>query len=291
MEKEEPLFKNNPEGENTIGEKKKLRILIIIIALLVIAIVVLIIFLVKDDDDDDDDSSPVQDEHPFKQIDKENREINLVPKSGKYDYILIFLHGLLGSSSDFLDKFNKKDGPIPDNFKIILPCASEQFVTRLNFSTTSWFDLYGINNDVIVEKDIDYEGLNESADLIKKIIKDEVKNVGNNYTRIFVGGFSQGACLSYQIGLSFEHTLGGIIPFCAIPHSQTPIVEENNKNLNIFSILGGRDIYFPLDYALNQTFTVLSNLTNLKIEIFKDQEHAVEDIELDYVKAFIKSLL
>ena len=113
----------------------------------------------------------------------------------------------------------------------------------------------------------------------------------NNYKRIFIGGFSQGACMSYHIGLSFEHTLGGIIPFCGIPVTQTQIKEDNIENLNIFAIFGGQDIFIKLDYAVNHTLTVLSDFKKLKVEIFKDGPLEVKEVELEYVKTFIKSLL
>ena len=61
--------------------------------------------------------------------------------------------------------------------------------------------------------------------------------------------------------------------------------------MNIFGILGGEDIYINLNYALNQTFKVLANLKKLKIEIFKNEYHEVKEVELEYVKIFIKSLL
>ena len=70
--------------------------------------------------------------------------------------------------------------------------------------------------------------MEKNSERIKQIIEKEVKNLQNNYTWIFVGSFSQGACMSYDIGLSFEHTLGAIIPFCGIPISKTQI-KENNK--------------------------------------------------------------
>ena len=133
--------------------------------------------------------------------------------------------------------------------------------------------------------------MEKNLERIKQIIEKEVKNVQNNYTRIFVGGFSQGACMSYHIGLSFEHTLGGIIPFCGIPINKTQIKEENIEKLNIFGILGGEDIYINLNYALKQTFKVLANFKKLKIEIFKNEYHEVKEVELEYVKIFIKSLL
>ena len=282
------------------GSKKIIILLISLIVLLLIAIGILIFFLLKDDSDSDSDtdsnsdsdsdSDTDLDESPFNKTIKDD-EINLIPKSGKYDYVLIFIHGLTGNSSENLEKFDKKDGPIPGNFKIILPCAPVANVSRLGFNTTSWFDITGINNDIIVEEDINFDDLDKSANRIKQIIENEVTNVDGNYSRIFVGGFSQGACLSYHVGLSFEHTLGGIIPFCGIPVSKTEIQENNKKDLNIYSILGGKDIYINLNYAMNKTLTVLSKFEKLKIEIFQNEEHAVKEYELEYVKTFIKSLL
>ena len=57
--------------------------------------------------------------------------------------------------------------------------------------------------------------------------------------------------MSYHIGLSIEFTLGGIVCFCGIPVSKTQIREKRDKELNILTIAGGKDIYFPLDYLKN----------------------------------------
>ena len=299
MEANDKLFDNGPETMNSenIKSKRIIRILICLIILLLIMLIVIIIFYFRkgsnsdSDSDSNKNSSDESDESPFNIV-KEGLDTHLIPKSGKYDYVLIFIHGLTGNSNENLDKFNKKDGPIPDNFKIILPCAPTAFVTRLNFSTTSWFDILGENGAPIYEEDMVFSDMEKNSERIKQIIETEVKNVQNNYTRIFVGGFSQGACMSYHIGLSFEHTLGGIIPFCGIPITKTQITEDNIEKLNIFGILGGEDIYININYALNQTFNaVLSKFKKLKIEIFKDEPHEVKEVELEYVKTFIKSLI
>ena len=96
--------------------------LIIFIVSLFIGIIVTLIFYYSDGSDSDSNEN-FSDESPFNIV-KEGLDTYLIPKSGKYDYVLIFLHGLTGNSYENLDKFNKKDGPIPDNFKIILPCVS-----------------------------------------------------------------------------------------------------------------------------------------------------------------------
>ena len=278
---ESPIVEDN---KFNLPTKKRRTLLIIISIILILLIIIIILFFVLRKDSDKSEQSP------FDKIVKENSEIHLIPKSGKYEYIFIFMHGLFGKPEEYLDTFNKKDGPIPDNFKIILPCAPEAYVTRLESNTTSWFDLLGINNDVIKEKDMVFEDMEKSGDRIKQLIKDEVKNVNNDYSKIFVGGFSQGACMSFHIGLSFEYTLGGIVTFCGIPVSKTQI-KENRGDLNILSIAGGKDIYFPLDYLKNQTYNILQNFTKLNFMPFENEEHAVTKVGLEEVKKYIKSLI
>ena len=101
------------------------------------------------------------------------------------------MHGMFGKPEEYIETFNKKDGPIPENFKIILPGAKEEYVTRIGSNISSWFDTLGNDGDLIVESDIVFEDLDKSGDRIKKIIREEVESVNNDYRRIFIGGFSQ----------------------------------------------------------------------------------------------------
>ena len=264
-------------------KKRTLLILIITSIVLIIALVLILYFTLRKEDNDSDNSQ-------FNIITKEGPEIDLIPKSGKYEYIFIFMHGMFGKPQDYIETFNKKNGPIPENFKIILPGAKEEYVTRIGDNISSWFDVLGIDGAVIVENDIVFDDLNKSGDRIKQIIREEVVNVNNNYSRIFIGGFSQGACLSFHVGLSFEYTLGGVTTFCGIPVNQTQI-RENREELNILSIAGGKDIYFPLEYLTNRTKTILKDFKNLTLIPFENEEHAVSQVGLEEVKKFIKSLL
>ena len=45
--------------------------------------------------------------------------------------------------------------------------------------------------------------------------------------------------MTYHVGLSFEHVLGGIIALSGFPEFSTPVNENNFDNLNIFCVLGG----------------------------------------------------
>ena len=79
-------------------------------------------YMMKEREIGDIPSSPVSNSPFTKQV-KSGGEVHLIPKSGKYKYVFIFLSGLNGSPDNYAQKFGKLGGPIPDSFKIILPCA------------------------------------------------------------------------------------------------------------------------------------------------------------------------
>ena len=97
--------------------------------------------------------------------------------------------------------------------------------------------------------------------------------------------------MSYHIGLSFEFTLGGIVCFCGIPVSKTQIRENRDKELNILTIAGGKDIYFPLDYLKNQTENILQNFEKLILKEYPNEQHAVTTVGLEDTKNYIASLI
>ena len=229
---------------------------------------------------------------PYNRIVKPNKEIHLIPKSGKYNFVYIFIHGLFASPMNFVDRFDKYNGPLPDSFKIILPCAPVQ---NADFNqgrpTTSWFNISAKYGGVIYEDTINYQQLEESSNKIKKIIKDEVKLLNNDYSKIFLSGFSQGSFLSFYVGLSFEHLLGGIACFCGFPLSKTRIVENNRKNLNIFAAFGVKDGFVEIDFSRGQMEKILGKNENLIIKEYKNYEHQVYVEELQDMKKFILNLI
>ena len=229
---------------------------------------------------------------PYNRIVKPNKEIHLIPKSGKYNFVYIFIHGLFASPMNFVDRFDKYNGPLPDSFKIILPCAPVQ---NADFNkgkpTTSWFNISTKYGGVIYEDCIDYKQLEASSNIIKNIIHEEAKLLKKDYSKIFVSGFSQGACLSFHIGLSSEHLLGGIVCFCGVPFSYTTINENNRKNLNIFTALGGKDGFFQLDFSKSQIQNIVGKNSNLLIKEYLNNDHQVYDDELKDMKNFILNII
>jgi predicted esterase len=191
----------------------------------------------------------------FRREKKSDGSIYLTPQSGKHTHVLIFLHGLTGSPENFVDKFDKSNGIVPNTFKVILPAAPGK----------SWFGVQ-INKGVAINLNtINTSELEKSSKKIKSIINDEAKYLKNDYSKIFVGGFSQGALLAYEVGLSFDHLLGGIACFCSVPYNRRTMHENNKNNLKILAYLGKKDSYFPIKEAEKTIKSLLSNNGNFSL--------------------------
>lgn len=103
MEKE-----NLVEDKNNLqfpSKKRRTLLIIIIVVIVLIAVALILIFTLRKNSD----NSP--DEIIFNKIVRNDSQIDLIPKSGKYEYVFIFMHGLFGRPEIYVDTFNKKDGP------------------------------------------------------------------------------------------------------------------------------------------------------------------------------------
>ena len=183
----------------------------------------------------------------------------LIPKSGKHNYVFIFIHGLHDTPKKFVDLFDKNDDLFPSDFKIILPCTPVQNCDAHLYHepTTSWFNIFTNHGKEIKDDSIDLNQLEISSNRIKDIINKEAEFLNNDYSKIFISGFSQGACITFHIGLSLEKLLGGIICICGMPLSLYKINENNKNNLDILVILGAKDPFFKEEYVKEQIKNII----------------------------------
>ena len=227
----------------------------------------------------------------FKKEVKKDGSICLTPSSGKYNYVLIFLHGLYQTPQGIENKFNKE---LFSNFKIILPSAPMRETTpaggkKLN----SWYDIKrsAVDKSPIKEEEMNFKQFDESSQKIKKLITEEVKALNGDYSRIFLGGYSQGACLTFDVGLSFSYQLGGIFSFCGMPFKHTKINRKNKEKLNICVGLGSKDNYFPLKQTKNQINSLIGERKTLKIKEYKNQAHELTQTGINDMINYIKNRL
>ena len=167
--------------------------------------------------------------------------------------------------------------PHPEKNKIIILCGEKRKITGFKDDNVygdeafSWFDVYTFND--ISMKSINFEDVKKSENRIRKIIEEEAKYLGG-YENIFLGGFSQGACMSLYIGCTFNHLLGGVICCSGALFPDIQINNDNNK-LKIFISHG------DLDDQISKEINVLSlkkinNFSKIETHYYQNVGHYIE---------------
>lgn len=219
-------------------------------------------------------------------IDKNNDDIIMTPTEG-YDSVLIWLHGLGDSALGYKDVFTPEYRPIPNRMKVILLTAPKAAVTMNGgMVMTSWYDIKSLDKtkDNVEESDV-----HTNAYRVMKVIDNEVKSIDNKYQNVFVGGFSQGACMSMHIGMTAKYNLGGIICFSGVLFQFTELNEER-KDLPILISHGKYDQLIPEPLALTTYKRLFDGKYNTKYASY-EIDHTISMEELESMKEFIEKNL
>ena len=232
------------------------------------------------------------------EIIREGTTLNIYTKKNinkKYSLLLILLAGLEESSEDFLYMFLENYHLLPhqDQNKIIILCGEKMKITAYqcepngDVEIPSWFDIeniFAINENNV--DSINFDDVKKSTRRISEIIEKEAKYL-NGYDNIFLGGFSQGACMSIHIGLSHDNPLGGII-CCSGALFPNTVINKNNEKVGIFISHGDLDDQITKD--INQlSIKKIQNFQNLEVHYYPSIGHYIEDnILADLTNFFYK---
>ena len=61
----------------------------------------------------------------------------------------------------------------------------------------SWYDIITLKPQI----QVDEKSITESTQRITGVIEEEVKSVGGDYKKVFLGGFSQGCCMAINTAI------------------------------------------------------------------------------------------
>jgi len=184
--------------------------------------------------------------------------------------LILLLHGY-GSNED--DLFS---------FKPFIPKSFDIYSLRAPISIGFGYVWFNINFDN------EFGVKSEKSDVLnaKKYIESFLEIHSKNYKNIYLIGFSQGAMLSYLVGLT-NNFVSGI--GCLSGWVDTRFSNFTNKNSNIYASHGKNDNVVPYDIA-RKSVELLSNLGfNINFNSF-DSGHGVNQKNLDSLISWLNNL-
>ena len=274
-QKEEYLVQDNQVTKTSEPMQFKYKLIIIIaISFIIVGIitVTVLILLKKDDsnnneheDDDDEEEDPIEVLPPI-----------IINPTEEYTHCIIWLHGLDNSPENFQKLFGEEIPFIKqNNTKIILMRAPYQNVTYWGNNMTSWFDLFTFPID---DPDCyNFTDVNNSRRMLAKVIRQEAKLLKGQYQNIFVGGHSQGACISLYTAYNLKKLIGGVLVCSGILFEQAEIVGDKNK-LKVFLAHGDKDLAIPFTYH-KETVKRIENFEGVKKFYYEGHGHSIADFE------------
>ncbi|SFO22263.1 phospholipase/carboxylesterase [Algoriphagus ornithinivorans] len=135
------------------------------------------------------------------------------------------------------------------------------------------------------------QSLKKSLGKIQKAF-DQIVKKGIPTERIYLIGFSQGACLSLEFAALNAQKLGGVVAFTGGLIGEKLQPEKYKGNFDgtpVFIGSSNRDFHVPLT-RIEESAQLLKKMgANVKTLIFDDPEHTIREEELEWVNEHLLS--
>ena len=199
---------------------------------------------------------------------------------------VILLHGYGGDGKDIsLLTLNWKR--FLKNTVFLCPNGHEK--CEINPVGFQWFDLSKDDDDYILEKSLQAEG-------IIKLFIDEVKDkyqLSNN--KIVLSGFSQGCMMSINVGVTFEDEFNCIVGFSGKIINKNDLQNRLKNKSKILLIHGDQDEIVSSNYLLEAKDFFERNKFDIQTNLIKNCGHHIpidaSSLALNFIKKKIRNLI
>jgi phospholipase/carboxylesterase len=127
--------------------------------------------------------------------------------------------------------------------------------------------------------------LENSLDILGQVWK-EIIDAGIAPEKIFIAGFSQGACLTLEFAARHAQKLGGVVAFTGglIGEKLNPATYSGDfQGTPIYIGSSNRDFHVPAK-RIEESADLLRKMgANVKVELFDDQDHTIREKEINWV--------
>ena len=258
------------QDEEINGNSKK-NIIIITIIILIISVTLKIVLFKKQEKD----------------------EIQILPPlifnstSGNHTHTIIFMPGFSNQPEDFRNTFvNKIQFTKKKDTTIIILRSPLTYVTAIKSKHYSWFDAYKTHLDDF--SSINFEDLKKSAKVLEQVVNNEVNILNGDYSKIIVGGHSQGAIISLYQAYTTNKTYGGIFAFSGVlPPGD---ISEDKRKMKAWIGYGDKDNVIAPSF-MEQTFERIKEFEGVEMHIYPNHTHYVKTEEAKDAAKFLDKII
>jgi len=203
------------------------------------------------------------------------------------DSTVIWLHGLGADGNDFAPIVPELNLPADMSIRFIFPHAPTMPVTiNGGFIMPAWYDIL----EMTIDREVDIAGLMASADKINAFVDHEIKR-GVASERIVIAGFSQGGAVAYQVALSYEKPLAGMLAMSSYFATADLIkYSEVNKTIPIRIQHGEFDPVVPEHLGRKATAQLIKNGYSAGYQNYP-MEHSVCPQQIRDISEWLKTIL
>lgn len=185
----------------------------------------------------------------------------------KASQALILLHGRGGTARDIIQL---ADEFCDDTFYIVAPQATKN----------SWYPY----SFLTVENENE-PWLSSAVEIVKKLIDSTAGHISKD--KIFIMGFSQGACLGLEVTSRYPTNYGGVIAFTGGLIGSTineKKYQGNFEGTKVFIGTSENDPHIPLERA-KQSKKVMEKLgADVMLKVYPGRSHTITQDEIIWVK-------
>jgi phospholipase/carboxylesterase len=203
------------------------------------------------------------------------------------DASVIWLHGLGADGNDFAPIVPELRLPADLGIRFIFPHAPRIPVTiNGGFVMPAWYDIL----EMEIDRKVDTERLLASAHAIEAFVDNEL-NRGIDSQRIIIAGFSQGGAVAYQVALSHDKRLGGLLAMSTYFATSAAIkLSETNSNLPIEIQHGTYDPVVPESLGQNAAHQLINEGYSVNYRTYPI-EHGVCPQQIGDISEWLQNLL
>ena len=220
-------------------------------------------------------------------------EIQILPPlifnstSGNHTHTIIFMPGFSNQPEDFRNTFvNKIQFTKKKDTTIIILRSPYTYVTAIKSKHYSWFDAYKTHLDDF--SSINFEDLKKSAKVLEQVVNNEVNILNGDYSKIIVGGHSQGAIISLYQAYTTNKTYGGIFAFSGVlPPGD---ISDDKRKMKSWIGYGDKDNVIAPSF-MEQTFERIKEFEGVEMHIYPNHTHYVKTEEAKDAAKFLDKII